>query len=344
MERKHYYAIDIAKFVSACLVICIHTGPLLDINTEANFVLVQIIARIAVPFFFIASGFFLYKKLDLNREWNDHSNINVLKHYVVRNAKIYIIWTILYLPFTYMILHAGDGITLTSIVRYIRDFFFTGSYYHLWFLPSLIVSAVLSYFLIKKTSIKKALFISFTLYIVGMFGNVYPTLLEEIPVIDVIWKVYSSLFVTTRNGLFFGLIFIVMGAYMSHLRIYLKFPFVCLGGMLSLILLFVECFFIRDGGFMSDMTSMYLMLLPCVGFFFLFLLQLSLAKRKIYQTLRNMSLLIYVSHIMFVSVMIWTLPKLNSLIVYILTLIASFVCSYGIIWVSRRIKVLKALY
>ena len=32
MQKKTYCALDIAKFMSAFLVICIHTGPLLDIN------------------------------------------------------------------------------------------------------------------------------------------------------------------------------------------------------------------------------------------------------------------------------------------------------------------------
>ena len=57
VERKTYYALDVAKFISAFLVVCIHTGPLLDVDATGNFILVQILARLAVPFFFVASGF-----------------------------------------------------------------------------------------------------------------------------------------------------------------------------------------------------------------------------------------------------------------------------------------------
>ena len=84
MQKKTYCALDIAKFMSAFLVICIHTGPLLDINETANFVLVQIIARIAVPLFFIISGYLFFAKLDNEREWNDYANVTALKHYVFR--------------------------------------------------------------------------------------------------------------------------------------------------------------------------------------------------------------------------------------------------------------------
>ena len=344
VDKKQYYAIDIAKFISALLVICIHTGPLLDINKDANFVLVQIISRIAVPFFFLASGFLLFEKLDIHREWNDYENIRILKQYIARIAKLYILWTILYLPFTYVVLHAQDGIRIDMILRYVRDFFFTGSFYHLWFLPALMLSVVVAYILIMKVRIAKALCIALVLYIIGMFGNVYPTILEQIPVIDLIWKVYEGIFATTRNGLFFGTIFIVIGAYFANQSIYLRRPFVIVGFLLSLVLLFVECYTIKFAGFMSDMASMYIMLIPCVSLLFLWLVRYRLQKKKIYKTMRQMSLLIYVSHIMFVSILLWTVPKANSLVVYGVSVIASIVCSYGILWLSRRIRILKALY
>ena len=101
MERKNYYALDIAKFISAFLVICIHCGPLLDVSETGNFVLVQIIARLAVPFFFVASGFLFFQKIDLQREWNDYENKAKLKHYFGRLFKIYFILTILYIQLNY---------------------------------------------------------------------------------------------------------------------------------------------------------------------------------------------------------------------------------------------------
>lgn len=344
MERKNYYAIDIAKFISALLVICIHTGPLLDINSEANFVLVQIISRIAVPLFFIISGFLFFQKIDLRREWNDDENIQILKHYLGRLFKIYLLWTILYLPFTWWMMHSGDGVSVEAILRYVRDFFFTGSFYHLWFLPALMLSVFIVYFMVSTLKIRKTIVISLLLYLIGMMGNVYPALLKEVPIINMIWKGYSEIFVTTRNGLFFGMIFISLGAYFAKQHMYLKQPVIIIGFLVSLAALFVECYAIRSAGFMSDLASMYLSLLPCVCFLFLFLVHVQLEDRKIYKTLRSMSLLIYVSHIMFVSVMLWTMPQLHSLIVYGVAVGASILFSYVLLWLSRRLHILKAFY
>lgn len=45
--------LNVFRFVSAILVICIHTVPLKNINSEISFILNMIVARIAVPFFLL---------------------------------------------------------------------------------------------------------------------------------------------------------------------------------------------------------------------------------------------------------------------------------------------------
>ena len=61
MEKKSYGMLDVAKFISALLVIAIHCAPFIEINETLNFVYVQIIARLAVPFFFMASGWLFFR-------------------------------------------------------------------------------------------------------------------------------------------------------------------------------------------------------------------------------------------------------------------------------------------
>lgn len=345
LERKNYYAIDVAKFISAFLVVCIHTGPLLDINKEANFVLVQIIARLAVPFFFVASGFLFFRKIDTTREWNDYENVKAVRRYIWRLLKIYIIWSILYLPFVYYLMQDGEGFTLSSfLIRYIRDFFFTGSFYHLWFLPALLLAVPFVYLLVSKWSLKTAMYIGILLYVVGMSINVYPQVLDKIPYLNTIIKGYLAIFSTTRNGFFFGTIFVALGAFFAKRRIYLKNYQVIIGFIISLMLLFVECFLLRANGFMKDLSSMYITLLPCLFFMFLILLRIHLKESRTYKTMRILSLLIYVSHLMFVNCILWELPAMNSLIVYLLAMICSLVFSCIVIIVSRKLVIFKHLY
>lgn len=344
MERKKYYALDIAKFISAFLVVCIHTGPLLDVNREANFVLVQILARLAVPFFFVASGFLFFQKIDFKRESNDYENLHALRHYVGRLLKIYVLWSLLYLPFTYLLWHGAGGISVHNFLLYIRDFFFTGSYYHLWFLPALMLAVPIVYGLIFRWGIWKSLGIGMLLYLLGMAGNVYGDVLSQVPFLKQGFAMYQSIFVTTRNGLFFGPVFIVLGAIFAKRNFYLKNYQAMTGLLVSLVALFGECFALRKAGFMHDVTSMYLLLVPCMYFFFLLLLRVHLKPRKVYKTLRILSLLIYVSHLMPVTLLLLAAPQMHSLLVYGLAMVITLLGSCVLILLSKKLTFLRQLY
>ena len=66
MGKKKYGAIDIAKYVSALLVVCIHTFPFYEVSVRLNAYWIQTVCRLAVPFFFVSSGFFFFRKWDKN--------------------------------------------------------------------------------------------------------------------------------------------------------------------------------------------------------------------------------------------------------------------------------------
>lgn len=344
MSEKNYYGLDIAKFISALLVIAIHTAPLMDLNETANFVFVQIIARIAVPFFFITSGFLFFRHIDMSREWNDDANITYLKHYEFRIFRMYLIWTILYLPFRYLLMNGDGGISMQSILMYIRDFFVQGSYYHLWFLPSLMFAIFAVYVLRSYISMKHVLITSGVLYILGMIGNVYGDTLSTIPVVSNIFECYTQVFVTTRNGLFFGMIFIAMGACVANRTMLTPLKGRYLGFIVAIVLLCVESFGLRELGIMKDLTSMYLMLLPVVWFLFQILITLQLKKREIYRFLRTSSLLIYTVHIMFTVVLFTFVPHLDHLMIYLITAVSSFIISIMIYVLSKKLRFLRYLY
>ena len=237
-----------------------------------------------------------------------------------------------------------DGITVNSVLLYVRDFFFTGSFYHLWFLPALLVAVPVVYICLFKLGLGKTILFGFLLYLIGMAGNVYGGYLMQIPGIQSIYQAYLQVFSTTRNGLFFGVIFIAMGALFAQRTLYLKNWQVLLGFLLSAGLLFAECFALKDNGFMHDLTSMYAMLLPCMFFLFLGLLRIHLPQSKVYKTLRVLSLLIYVMHIMFVNLLLRVWPLMNSLAVYGLVMLLTLIMSCIIIICSRKVKFLKHLY
>lgn len=60
MEQKQRFGgLDRFKFIAAFLVVAIHTSPLSSFSANADFLLTRVLARTAVPFFLMVTGYFL---------------------------------------------------------------------------------------------------------------------------------------------------------------------------------------------------------------------------------------------------------------------------------------------
>ena len=270
-------------------------------------------------------------------------NLGALKHYLLRLLKIYLVWSMIYLPYNIVLMH-GDGFAMMDVLRYVRDFFFTGSYYHLWFLPALMFAVAAVYLLVMKIGVKKTVLISFVLYLIGMSGNLYADILAQIPGISTAYDAYVNLFVTTRNGLFFGMIFVSLGCFSTLYQTKLETNQISIYSAIAFVLLVMECLILKLNDRIQDLSSMYLMLLPCIYFLFVRLLKVEMKHKPMYHTFRVLSLLIYVSHILFAQLFIWFTPDMNSFMFYVLTLGGSFLLSYLIYHLSKQYPVLKHLY
>lgn len=97
-------SVDIAKFVCALLVVTIHTGPLASYSSLANFELKDCIARVAVPFFFVASGYFLFRKMS-----EGNFDKGVALRYAARIFRLYVIWTVVYSPLIVKSILSNEG-------------------------------------------------------------------------------------------------------------------------------------------------------------------------------------------------------------------------------------------
>lgn len=203
-DKKEYVAVDILKFAAAYMVMGIHFLPFENINKELNFWFTQVFCRLAVPFFFIASGYFSADKL--------HDKAKTFA-YVKRIALMYVIYTIIFLPFLVEEYQGADYSFAQGVVCFLQDFFLVGSFVHLWYFLALIIAVVLLYIMLHcwKLSDKKILLITGGLYCFGTLGNAYRNIWSNIPVIEAVFSVYETVFKTTVNGLFFGAFLVAIG-------------------------------------------------------------------------------------------------------------------------------------
>ena len=134
--------IDVARFVVSFLVIAIHISPFININQEFNFFFTRILGRIAVPLFFMITGYFVIDGCLKDK--------NKLKKYTIKILKIYLFCIILYLPIN-IYMGKFNNISIFSIIK---DILINGTLYHLWYFPALILGIWITYYFIKKCSAK----------------------------------------------------------------------------------------------------------------------------------------------------------------------------------------------
>ena len=203
-ERESYSGIDNFRVFAALLIIAIHTSPLASVNETADFILTRILARVAVPFFFMTSGFFLISRYACKTE--------KLWRFLKRTALIYGIAILLYVPLN---LYNGYFKTEPFLPNLFKDLVFDGTMYHLWYLPASMLGGAIAWGLVRGGSYKKAFFIAGVLYLIGLLGDSYYGVAERIPVLGTFFNLLFQVMDYTRNGLFFAPIFFVLGGYLA---------------------------------------------------------------------------------------------------------------------------------
>lgn len=168
---SQYSGIDLAKFICSILVVTIHIPPF-GLNSPINGYINCYLARLAVPFFFIASSFFLFSKC----QKTPGETASIVKQYLLRIIKLYLIWSLIYLPISLVqIYESNGGFSVLAIFDFIRQTLFVGSFVHLWYLVALVVSIILFSLLLSIFRKKEYVvyIICITLYGIGLTGQGY---------------------------------------------------------------------------------------------------------------------------------------------------------------------------
>lgn len=211
-EQTNYGVIDVARFVMSILVIAIHVDTFYSIQGETSATLFRDITGLAVPFFFVTSGFFFREKSER------HS-----KKYILKLLKTYICWTVVYIPLTVFYYWSHGLSAAAALLQFVQRFVLVGENFYsfqLWYLPALICSVVLyqlgaRIFDRRKCSTNAILMIAILLFIGGRAITFLSSGQMEIPLISFVARLYFRIFVTTRNGMFYGFAFFMIGLWIS---------------------------------------------------------------------------------------------------------------------------------
>ena len=286
-DNKYYTGIDRMRLIAAIFVIAIHTSPLAGYNATGDFILTRVIARVAVPFFFLTTGYFTLSRY--------HYNNQKLLTFLKKTGIIYAAAIVVYLPLNIYNRYFNQSNLLPSMLK---DLVCDGTLYHLWYLPASMLGMLIAWHLVQKFDYSKGLIVAGLLYLVGLFGDSYYGIAEKLPVVKSMYNRLFELFNYTRNGLFFAPVFLMLGGLIAEKKCRVTQAQAIAGLVGSFLLLLAEALLLHKYGFQRH-DSMYVFLLPCTVFLFCFMLHFTGKKVR---GLRIASLLIYLIHPMMIVV------------------------------------------
>ena len=226
---KRINSIDIVRLLCAILVVAIHTQAIVWFKDLPNGS-IQIITRIAVPFFFCTSGFFLEKSYQ-------RKGIAAIAASLKKTIRIYITLSAVYFAVIFI---QSPSLLHESKKWMLIDFLFHGSYYHLWYIVG-VCYAFAAIYLIARLQLLRILFpLSVVLYAIGLLGTSYYGFGSHIPGLQILFD--NGWFTTIRRIFLMGIPFVTLGWTIAEGRIKWRFS----GKRLILATIVVALLFVAE--------------------------------------------------------------------------------------------------
>ena len=332
MQKNPLYntsSISFFQYLFAIAVILVHSGRLTSYE-PLHFGLKSMLGRLAVPFFIVCASFFLKQSL---------GNSQKMKAYLVKIVKTYLFWSFVYLPYAWVFFSSLHLPVYLFPAGVLIALIYLGMCYQLWYIPAFLLGLFLVNQLVKRLGMVWTGFLALLLYCWGLIET-YSAYLDTTSLLKG-YQLYSNLFFTARNGLFYTPIFIYMGYYLydhfhaQAFRIYrwqklaLAFGLLCLEGIII---------FQHEG-----IDKNFFFLLPFVTVYFVnACLRSSFLKSYNLQYLKQMSIALYFSHPIFIE---WARYGFSSLplsypdrgkLIFVTALFGSHLFGLAMLWVRER--------
>ena len=332
MQKNPLYntsSISFFQYLFAIAVILVHSGRLTSYE-PLHFGLKSMLGRLAVPFFIVCASFFLKHSL---------GNSKKMKAYLVKIVKNYLFWSFVYLPYAWLFFSSLHLPVYLFPAGILIALVYLGMCYQLWYIPAFLLGLFLVNQLVKRLGMVWTGLITFLLYCWGLIET-YSAYLDTTSLLKG-YQLYSNLFFTARNGLFYTPIFIYMGYYLyDHFhaqafsihrwqKLALAFGLLCLEG----IIIFQHEGIDKNFFFLLPFVTVYLV---NAG------LRSSFLKSYDLQYLKQMSIALYFSHPIFIE---WARYGFSSLplsypdrgkLIFVTALFGSHLFGLAMLWVRER--------
>lgn len=318
-NKTTYELIDIIKFVFAIFVVGIHTNIMNNSENDIQWYILHILFRMAVPFFFVCSGFFFGRKIKEDEDIRKYS-----KKQIKRLMIPYVFWLLIELP--YIFINTYDGNIEATIANIIKKLIFY-PWGALWFVLATIIAIILSNYFIRKNNFKYAIILSIILYIIALLGNSYYFLLEG-GIAQKTMDIYLKYCISVRNGIFVGFPMFTAGILLSKKQDYIinkysnKKLFTLL--IISIIIQVIEITIIRNQNYRDDHSLFFSTILIASLILIICIKNKNIKFNKINTlTFRNLSTGIYFMHRPIIDYNMLINPNINHWLNFVITIVIS---------------------
>lgn len=315
-EMKRNQSIDLIKFIMSICIIAIHSQIFKTINPTLYNIIPMGLLRIAVPLFFVISGYYYFQKIQQRQD---------TKTYLLHILKVFLIFEgielLLYTPF---MLHQLQGLSIIGYIWKALSVGLGGSY---WYITSLLFSLIILTPLWRKNKIIPMFIIGFIMYLIVFSVDSYAGFFNQTS-IQTIATIHTSIFTWPQAGLTSSLFYLSMGAFIYYKKPQIKIYRIAV--IISLILLMGEAWYLQRSIALDG--NCYLSLFICVPLLFMYILQNPTIPFDT-KRLGKMSFYIYMVHSIVLSILRTIIPYFyqNSELLFIVATIMSLIISYIII-------------
>ena len=305
----------------------IHTDLLLDFSPTINWYITHVIFRLAVPFFFVTSGF-LYGLKILEKK----SNLKeITLNYIKRLMIPFFFW--LGIGLIPEMINQYNGNIFSTFYQIVKRCIFY-PYGALWYIYALMIAVGVLYFFYKKGRYLLPIVIGFILYLFALLCNTYYFVAEKSIVLKQIVDSYMQVFISARNGIFVGVLFVSLGVFLAKLLKEKKIKdwnLIYVTSILSFCLFLFEIMLVRNRNMIDD-HSMFIMT-PIVSSILVLLLT-KFSRNKSYKKLRNLSTGIYFLHRPVLAYLLLFIQIPSHILLFIIVLSLAF----AITWILQKIN------
>lgn len=258
---------------------------------------------------------------------DDDGNLRI-KRYLSKIIKLYLIWTVIYLPLS-VVGFVNDGTSfLKSAMIFIRNVLFVGENYMswpLWYLLALIVAVLIIWGLLKLRIPRKAILL---LSIITAFIGVGLDYCHENGTLQTLTDAYFSIFAKTRNGLFVGFMYVALGM-------------ICSYGHKNALLVEIICLILGVVGLalnfpLANAFVVYA-LFSCVS-----RIDGKVIRRESAQFCRSLSTIVYLIHMYFVALLVYVFDMQSGFPLFVITSVASV--ATGSVMLIKSNKIVDVIF